>query len=120
MKKTELGSLIRLQHIRDAILLALDFVEGYGKDDFLSDPKTQAAVIRQTEIIGEATYHLPKTLTSLYPHIPWRNIAATRHKIVHEYYEIDLNVIWTIVQIHLPAFLDQIKIIISSLEKKEE
>lgn len=106
----------RLQHIRDAIQLAFDFIEGYDKEAFMSDPKTQAAVVRQIEIIGEAVYALPESFVSQYPHIPWRNIEATRHKIVHDYFEIDLEIVWNVTQIHLPSFLQEINQMIAAFD----
>ena len=116
MKKAKPGALARLQHIRDAILLAFDFTEGFDKTAFLNDPKTQAAVVRQIEIIGEAVYALPDTLTQQYPHIPWKNIEATRHKIVHDYFEVDLEVVWNVTRIHLPPFLKEIEGMIANFQ----
>ena len=115
MKKTKPGTLARLQHIRDAISLALDFTVGFDEDAFFKDLKTQAAVVRQIEIIGEAVYALPDEFTSQYPHITWKNIEATRHKIVHDYFEVDIRVVWNVVQGHLPPFLAEINGMIDSM-----
>lgn len=61
-------------------------------------------------------YALPVSLTQQYPHIPWRSIETMRHKIVHDYFEVDLEVIWNVVQIHLPPFLEEIEGMIGRLE----
>jgi uncharacterized protein with HEPN domain len=116
MKKTKPGTLQRLCHIRDAILLSFDFIDGLDKVGFMQDLKTQAAVVRQIEIIGEAVYALPDDFTSSHPQVPWKNIAATRHKIVHDYFEVDIDVVWSIVKIKLPEFLNEVEAMIASLE----
>ena len=64
----------------------------------MSDLKTQSAVIRQIEIIGEAVKRLSGELTAAEPDIPWRQIAGTRDRLVHAYFKVDLDAVWAMVE----------------------
>ena len=94
---------IYLQHIRDAITRILTYTAS-GRDAFLATPQAQDAVIRQLEIIGEAVKHLSPELRQQHPDIPWKRIAGMRDEMIHEYFGVDLNIVWNVVAQHLPAF----------------
>ena len=94
---------IYLQHIRDAITRILTYTAS-GRDAFLATPQAQDAVIRQLEIIGEAVKHLSAELRQQHPDIPWKRIAGMRDEMIHEYFGVDLNIVWNVVGQHLPAF----------------
>lgn len=66
--------------------------------DFSEDRKTINAVIRSLEIIGEAAKKIPPDIRQKYPHVPWKEIAGMRDKLIHEYFGIDLSIIWETVQ----------------------
>jgi uncharacterized protein with HEPN domain len=91
-----------LEDIRNA----LDRIERYTKtidrEQFLSDERTIDAVARNLEIIGEAVRLLPNEFKSKYPDIPWVQIAGLRNRIVHDYFGLDLEIIWQILQTSLP------------------
>jgi len=90
-----------LRHVLDAIGAIESFtVEGRGS--FMSDRKTQSAVVRQIEIIGEAVKQLSPVLTGSEPTVPWRQIAGTRDRMIHAYFNVDLDAVWTMVQNDLP------------------
>ena len=90
-----------LRHVLDAIGAIESFtVEGRGS--FMSDRKTQSAVVRQIEIIGEAVKQLSPALTGSEPTVPWRQIAGTRDRLIHAYFNVDLDAVWTMVQDDLP------------------
>lgn len=84
------------------ILLCLDRIGSYtaeGKEAFLRDPKTQDAVIRNLEIIGQAVRDLgTDDLCSRYPAIPWRQIAGLRNVLAHQYLGVDLPLVWQVVE----------------------
>jgi uncharacterized protein with HEPN domain len=88
-------------HIRDAIQCILEYTSA-GESAFLADKKTQDAVIRNLEIMGEAAKHLAPSFKDEHPDIPWKSIAGTRDKVIHEYFGVDLNLVWDIIENQLP------------------
>jgi len=108
--------ILYLKHIRDAI----GKVETYtavGRDVFFLESHWQDAVIRQLEIIGEATKHLSKALKSRYPKVEWRRIAGLRDVLIHNYMGVDLDAVWEITQRRLPGLKQSIFAIIEDIEK---
>jgi len=83
-----------LLHIRDAINQIEEYVADYSYEQFLEDKKTQDAVIRQLEIIGEATSNLEETFKKKNSEIPWREISDFRNVLAHEYWDVDLAIVW--------------------------
>jgi uncharacterized protein with HEPN domain len=71
-----------------------DYISGYDVAKFEDDYKTQDAVIRQFEIIGEAVKHLPASVTLQEPAIPWRQFAGFRDVLAHAYFAVDVSVVW--------------------------
>ena len=96
-----------------AIDLIESFVENMNYEEFIEDPKTQSAVIRQFEIIGEAVKKLDKNLTAKYPEIEWQAVAGMRDLLIHHYFGVDLDIVWESLREDLPTF----KRIIISLKK---
>src|SRR5436190_12839098 len=92
-----------LLHIRDAVQRVLDYTHD-GREFFLTDRKTQDAVIRNIEIIGEATKNLSDALRSNHPDIPWKQIAGMRDTLIHRYFGVNLELVWQVVEHELPAF----------------
>jgi uncharacterized protein with HEPN domain len=80
-------------------------------DDFLQDHKTQDAVIRNIEIIGEAVKLLSDNIKKSHPHIAWKEIAGTRDKLIHDYFGVNIDVVWNIAKEDLPSFVDQLETI---------
>lgn len=83
-------------------------VAGMSKADFLKDIKTQDAVIRRLEIIGEAVKHISPHFKKKHIHILWQDIAGTRDILIHEYFGVDLDIVWDVVKHHLPILKKQI------------
>ena len=98
---------IYLQHIRDALSRILSYTAS-GRDAFLANPQAQDAVIRNLEIIGEAVKHLSPELRQQHPDIPWKRIAGMRDEMIHEYFGVDLMIVWNVVEQHLPALRQQV------------
>ena len=96
-----------------AIDLIESFVENMNYEAFIEDPKTQSAVIRQFEIIGEAVKKLDKNLTDKYSEIDWQAVAGMRDLLIHHYFGVDLDIVWESLREDLPAF----KRIMISLKK---
>jgi uncharacterized protein with HEPN domain len=78
------------------------------REDFVSSGMAADAVVRNLEIIGEAANRLPKEFTYKHPEIKLRKIIGLRHRIVHDYFGVDLDIIWAITRQDLPAFISQI------------
>ena len=103
-----------LQHILDAI----GFIQTYttaGRDAFHNDRKTQDAVIRNLEIIGEAVRNVPPDFQSAHAGIPWRQAAELRNVLIHEYFGVDLNVVWAVVEKELPPLKASIEQVVAKV-----
>ena len=110
------GDRLYLRHILDAI----EKIENYitiGREVFLSTSHWQDAVVRQLEIIGEATKRLSKTLCSQHDDVPWRRLAGLRDVLIHGYMGVDANAVWEITQKNLPFLKTRIEAILTELEK---
>ncbi|MEN6577461.1 MAG: DUF86 domain-containing protein [Phycisphaerales bacterium] len=94
---------LRLLDILDAIDRIESYVVGLTYEDFLADRKTQDAVARNIEIIGEATRALSEEFKDRHADIPWSEIVAMRNIIVHQYFGILPDVVWDVIKNELPA-----------------
>ena len=83
-----------LADISESILKIKTFTQGFVYEEFCEDEKTQYAVIRALEIIGEAAKQIPEKIMDQHSNIPWQDIIRMRDKLIHHYYGIDLEVIW--------------------------
>ncbi len=90
-----------LSDILEAIHRIRAYTAGMTFEAFLKDTKTQDAVIRNLEIIGEATKRLSDEVRQRYPAVPWRSMAAVRDRLIHDYFGISLDVVWEIVSVEL-------------------
>ena len=99
----------RLGHIYDAIVKIERYISGVEKTAFLQNDILQDAVMRQVEIIGEASSRISDEMQEKYPNLPWFEMRAIRNKIVHDYLEINTDIIWDTVQSDLPPLKNQIK-----------
>lgn len=97
-----------LLHIRDAV----EKIESYMKEGTFSEFAKKEllfdAVVREIEIIGEAANHLSEDFIEKHPEIPWKEITGIRNKLVHDYWQLDLQVIWDTLQKDLPTLKEQI------------
>jgi len=93
---------VYLKHIQDAIA-RIESYTARGRTVFFDNTMVQDAVIRNLEVIGEAVKQLPADLRQRYPQIPWRSITALRNVLIHEYFGVDLEIVWRVVQKRLPT-----------------
>ncbi|WP_457753269.1 HepT-like ribonuclease domain-containing protein [Thermococcus sp.] len=91
-----------LNNIIEAINLIEEFTEGMEFEDFQRDRKTQFAVIRALEIIGEATKNIAAEFQYKHPEVPWSEMARMRDKLIHAYFGVDLRVVWRTVKEDIP------------------
>jgi len=93
---------VYLLHIQEALARVAEYTAG-GRQEFLDKPLVQDAVIRQLEIVGEAVKNLSAELRDTNKELPWKQIAGMRDKLIHEYFGVDLKLVWNVVELHLPA-----------------
>lgn len=93
----------RLKHILDSIENIQNFVNNAEFGEFQTDLKLQSACLHQLEIIGEAANHISDELTSDYPEIDWLAIIGLRNLFIHEYFGVDILIVWQIIESDLPS-----------------
>jgi uncharacterized protein with HEPN domain len=92
----------RLQHIEQSSEIALAYIKGFTKAEFVEDVGLQDKVIRRLAIIGEAVKGLSQDFRKKHPKIAWKDIAGMRDVLVHEYYDVNTNLVWRVVKIQVP------------------
>lgn len=105
-----------LSNIKECI----ERIESYtinGKEAFLQTIIIQDAVIRNFEIIGEATKRLSKELRANYPDVPWQQVAGFRDILIHDYLKVNLNRVWGVIEQNLPELKMTVEIILQDLER---
>ena len=102
---------IYLDHILQAIVSILEYTRGMNDQDFYSNRLVVDAVIRNFEVIGEATKRVSLELRKANPEIPWVKMAGLRDKLIHDYIKVDLQLVWDVVIDILPLQKKQIEII---------
>jgi uncharacterized protein with HEPN domain len=107
------SDLVYLRHILDAIRKIESYVS-VGHETFMSTSHWQDAVIRQLEIIGEATKRLSPDVRRRHPQIPWKRIAGLRDVLIHDYLGVDISLVWQITQTYLPELKRQIDAILTA------
>lgn len=98
-----------LRDIVGACRSFIQFVEGMSLDAYLADERTRFAVMRGYEIMGEAVRHLPESLKTANPDIPWVTMAAVRNRIVHGYFGIDDTILFTTIEEELKQLLPRLE-----------
>lgn len=95
----------RVHDILESIANARSYIEGMTFDTFVSDRKTLRAATYEIGIIGEAARHIPADVQERYPGVPWSNMRGIRNAIVHEYFRIDVAVLWDTITHDLPPLV---------------
>lgn len=113
MKK---DNVVYLRHILDAMHRIEEYTGGMVYEDFMKKNLVQAAVIREIEIIGEATKRLSDDIREKYSDIPWKKMAGIRDKLVHDYMGVDMDAIWDTVERDIPQLKKRIKGVIEREE----
>ncbi len=96
---------IYLEHIQEAIRAILEFTNDVTEEKFYQSDLLQSAVIRKFEIMGEAAKRLPKKLRDKNPDIPWKQMAGFRDILIHDYDDLNLEIIWETIRTDLPSIL---------------
>jgi uncharacterized protein with HEPN domain len=95
----------RVEDILEAISNARAYVEGMVFEEFAGDKKTIHAAAYELGVIGEAVRHIPAEVRERYPRLPWGKMQAIRNVVVHEYFRVDVGILWQTIQHDLPALV---------------
>lgn len=102
-----------IEDILESAEAALSFVDGFDFNGFAMDRKTKSAVVRELEIIGEAASRISVDKINAYPEVPWRLLKDFRNVLSHEYFGVNFEIVWDILQNKLPSLKNQITEIIN-------
>ena len=89
------------------------YTEGFTQQEFVDTGLNYDATIRNLELIGEAATHIPAEIRETYLTIPWRQVIATRNKLIHNYLGIDNDTLWSIIQDDISALVDELEKIVN-------
>lgn len=106
-----------IQDIADAIESIEEFIINMEYEEFSGDKKTNFAAVRSLEIIGEATKNIPDSVRDRYPHVPWKDMAGTRDKMIHHYFGVDLKVVWKTIKEDIPSLKPLIRKMLNDIDK---
>jgi len=102
-------SSLYLQDIKDCIKKIEKYTEKLSFHKFAKDEKTVDAVVRNLEIIGEVASNMPKIIRTKYKKIPWKDIVGMRNLIIHEYFGVDLDIVWETIKKRVPELKKELR-----------
>jgi uncharacterized protein with HEPN domain len=105
---------VYLNHIHDALDDIATYT-GAGRDVFLADRMRQDATLRKLEVIGQAVKNLSEATKSRQPHIPWKQIAGMRDKVIHDYFGVNLEIVWAVIEKDLPKLAQAVQTLLENL-----
>jgi uncharacterized protein with HEPN domain len=101
---------IRLRHMLDAALKARSFAKDRSREDLETDEMLALALVRLLEILGEAAARVSPSVQGQLSAIPWRQITGTRNRLIHGYFNVDLDIVWAIIEKDLPSCVTVLEI----------
>lgn len=107
---------VYLQHMLDSASRAISYIQGKNRYDLDRNPMLLSAVVRELEIIGEAANRVSLGFRETHCDIPWFDMINMRHRLIHEYFRVDVDIVWKTIQEDIPPLEKQIK---KLLEKAE-
>ncbi|NOT00678.1 MAG: DUF86 domain-containing protein [Phycisphaerales bacterium] len=107
----------RLRHIRDAGLQAMNAVAGKRRGDLDRDALLGHAIVRLLEIVGEASNGISVPLRLAYPDIPWVKMIAMRHRLIHGYFDVNMELVWRALTDELPPIMKRMETVIAEIER---
>lgn len=103
-----------LSDISDSCHKIQRYTKGMNQEEFIANDMTFDAVMRNLEIIGEAMRHIPEEVRLRHPEVAWRTIVAFRNVVIHEYFGIDEDIVWDVIENKIPELLKQIAGVIAA------
>ena len=117
---SERGNIEFLHDIKESIGRIEVYIVKTNYEEFLQDIKTQDAIIRNLEIIGEATKKISNDFKENDSQIPWKELAKMRDRLIHHYFGVNYDIVWVIVKEELPEIITQIEEILNRETKKND
>ncbi len=99
----------RLKHMLDAAQEAVGFAAGRTRSDLDTDRALVLALVKEIEIIGEAASKVSDQTKNKHPEIPWHDITGMRNRLVHAYFDVDLDIVWNTVVEELPRLIEELE-----------
>jgi uncharacterized protein with HEPN domain len=109
-----------LDHIANSFRKLLEYAEEMTLAEFLDDSKTQDACVRQLEIAGEATKNLSTSIRKRFTDVPWKDMAGMRDRLIHQYIDVDLMIVWMVITENATPLLISVERIIDTLEQEQD
>lgn len=109
---------VYVRHMLDAVERIEQYVAGVSEDGFFSDSMLQDAVVRQLEVLGEAAGRVSKETCAKTPEIPWAKVTGTRHRLIHDYFEVDTDLVWTVATVDLGELKPKLEALLELLRSK--
>jgi uncharacterized protein with HEPN domain len=106
---------VYIDHILDCINNILSYTEGMDEDSFNKNFMVQDAVVRNFQIIGEATKRIKPDFKNAHPDVPWKKMTGMRDKLIHDYFQVDLETVWNTITKDIPSLYIHLKEIHSKL-----
>ena len=109
------ADIVYLRHIMDAISRIGEYLQRINEEEFDRNYLVQDGVIRQLEIIGEATKHISQGTREKYSNIPWKDMAGMRDKLIHDYFGVDVEQVWLTASYDIPTLKIEIEEVVNNL-----
>jgi uncharacterized protein with HEPN domain len=100
---------VRIRHILDASKEAVEFAKGRSRAEFDSDRKLNLSIVRLLEVIGEAARGISDEFRTQHPELPWKKMVGMRDRLIHGYYDVDLDIVWETVTEDLPGLVEKLE-----------
>lgn len=108
--------IVRVRHATDAARKALSFVKDRCREDLDSDEMLALSLIRLLEVIGEAAIGISNEIRESHPDVPWNKMVGMRNRLIHGYFDINLDVVWDTVVNDLPPLIEDLENIVAMRE----
>lgn len=105
-----------LRDIMEAMQRVISYTKNSSYEEFMDDTKTQDAVLRNIEVIGEATKGLSTSFKKSHPAVPWRDMSGMRDKVIHHYFGINYDIVWNVAKEQMPQLVPRIESILKQLK----
>ena len=103
---------VLIKHILEASEKSINFLSDHTKEDLETDEKLALSVIRLLEIVGEAASQVSEDYRAKHPDIPWKNMVALRNRLIHGYFDVDLDIVWDTVNTDLPPVVRLLQLLV--------